>query len=83
MGAWQSAYVQRRKPGHKLLDLSRFRSAPGAHESFRNVPRYGLLKQVTQQIAIPETAVTVLREGGMIGHPICQIETTEPAIRQV
>ena len=53
------------------------------NQTLSDTPRHGRLEQVAKQIAIPETAVAVLRKGGMVRHAVCQIEATKPAIRKV
>ena len=41
------------------------------------------LKQPSNQVALPEAAVPVLRERGMIGHIAIEPEAAEPAVRQI
>src|SRR4029077_10760383 len=43
----------------------------------------GLSQRAPQQIALAETAMPVLREGGMIGHIAVEPEPAEPPIRQI
>jgi hypothetical protein len=57
--------------------------------SWRGACRNGLrcdgdsVEQVPQDIALPEPAITVAREGGAIGHLAVQPKATKPAIGQV
>ena len=53
------------------------------YQPCRGAPRDHLLEQQTMQVAGAETAVPVLGEGGMVGHPVGQIEPAEPAISEV
>ena len=41
-----------------------------ADEAFFNATRHGRLEQVAQQLALAETAVPILREGGMVGNAV-------------
>ena len=54
-----------------------------ANQPFGDAAGHDALEQVPEEVAVPEPAVAVLREGGMVGHRIAQIEAAEPAIRQV
>src|SRR6056297_534350 len=59
------------------------RHALSADETFLNAPGDGRLEQMTQQFALPETAMAVLREGGVVRNPVVQIKAAEPPIREV
>ena len=48
-----------------------------------DVPRHRRLEQMAQQLALAETPVPVLREGGVVGNAVVQIEAAKLAIRQV
>jgi hypothetical protein len=57
--------------------------ALAADQPFGNAPSHGRLEQVTQQIAVAETTMTVLGERRMVWHTVGQIETAKPAIGEV
>lgn len=41
------------------------------------------LEEMSEQHALTEPSVPVLRKGRMVGHQVGQVEPTEPAMRQV
>ena len=59
------------------------REAFAADQPFRDATPDGRLEQLAQEIALAEAAMTVLREGGMVGHTALQPEPAEPAIGEV
>jgi len=59
------------------------RKALTADQPIRDTPRDRRLKQFAQQIAVAETAMSVLGKCRVVWHAISQIETTKPAICQV
>ena len=66
------------------LDQTRInRHALAADETFLNAAGSGCLEQMTQQFALPETAMPVLREGGVVGNAVVQIKAAKPAIGEV
>ena len=54
-----------------------------ANQAFGDVSGENLLGEVPKQIAVPEAAMTVIGEGGVVGNGISQIKPAEPAIREV
>jgi len=54
-----------------------------ANKPFGNAPPDHCLKQLPEEITLPEPAMAVLGEGGVVGHRIGQIKAAEPAISQV
>ena len=54
-----------------------------AHQALGDAAFDDPLEQATEQIAVTEAPVTVLRERGMIRDRVGQVEPAEPAIRQV
>ena len=65
------------------LEETRRRETLAADQTLRDAPCDGCLKQVAQQSAVAEPAVPVLRESGVIRHIVGQVQTTEPAVRQI
>jgi hypothetical protein len=54
-----------------------------SHKPFLNAPRDHGLKQLTQEIALAEPAVTVLGKGRMVRHIAVQPQAAEPAVGQI
>jgi len=54
-----------------------------ANQSLIDAAAQDGLKQPSQQIALPETTMAVLREGRMVGNIAIKPETAKPTIRQV
>ena len=57
--------------------------ALAADQAFRHAPAQDHVEQLTQQVALPKTAVAVLGEGRVIRHGAFQTQPAEPAIGQV
>ncbi len=54
-----------------------------ADEALGDAARDNALEQPADEVAVAETAVTVLREGGVVGDGIRQVEPAEPATGEV
>jgi hypothetical protein len=54
-----------------------------ADKTFVQTSLHDSLKQVPQDIALPEPAMTVAREGGTVRHPAVKSQATKPAIGEV
>ena len=59
------------------------REALAAHQPLGYAPAYDSLEDVPQQIAVPEAAVPVLREGRVVRHIAFQTEPAEPSVGEV
>ncbi len=59
------------------------REAFCSHQSFSHAALHRHLEELAQQVAVAEPAVSVLGEGGVIGHRPLEIEPAEPAIGEV
>jgi len=53
------------------------------NQTFSDAAPQDCLKDVPQQIALAETAVPVLAEGGVIGHLATKIEAAKPPVSQI
>lgn len=66
------------------LDHTRIHGeALATHRAFGHAAFQNLLEQLPKGVTVPEAAVSVLGEGGMVGHLVGQAQAAEPAIRQV
>ena len=59
------------------------RKAFTAHQTFAQASLHDGLEQVPEDIALPEPAMPVAREGRMVRHLAVQTQPTEPAIGEV
>ena len=59
------------------------REAFAANKTLAQAPLHHRLEQMPQDIALPEPAMTVAREGGVVRHPAVKSQATKPARGQV
>ena len=59
------------------------REAFAADQPLRDAAPHGRLEQLTQEIAVAESAMPVLRESRVAGHIALEPEPAEPAIGEV
>ncbi len=59
------------------------RETLAADQPLGHAPAHDALKEVAQNIAVPEAAVAIAREGRVIGHLAVQAQPAEPPIGQV
>jgi hypothetical protein len=69
--------------GVRLDEAGINRKAFAADQALFNAALQDCLKDAPQEIALAETAVPVLREGGMIGDIAVEPEPAEPPVRQI
>ena len=59
------------------------REAFATDKTLAQAPQHHRLEQMPQDIALPEPAMTVAREGGVVRHPAVKSQATKPAIGQI
>jgi len=69
--------------GFRLDEAGINRKAFAADQALFNAALQDRLKDAPQEIALAETAMPVLREGGMIGNIAVEPEPAEPPVRQI
>jgi len=69
--------------GFRLDEAGINRKAFAADQPLSNAALQDRLKDAPQEIALAETAMPVLREGGMIGNIAVEPEPAEPPVRQI
>jgi hypothetical protein len=70
--------------GHLALDDAGIgREAFAPDKAFAHATPQYALEHMTEGVALTQAPVAVLGEGRVIGHRSVQVETTQPAIRQV
>jgi len=54
-----------------------------ADKALAQAPLHHRLEQMPRDVALPEPAMTVAREGGVVRHPAVKSQATKPAIGQI
>ena len=67
----------------RIAGYRNFRLRGNIRVLFGNTAGHDALEQVSKELAVPDPAVAVLREGRVIGDRIGEIEATEPPVGQI